>query len=211
MATVTQIVLTDSLDERIKSDVETVTFYHPVTGQKLEIELGEQNRKHFTNHLEKLDKYFDAARVVEDEKPVKKAPKADGELAKIRKWAQENGYAVGDRGRIKAEIVEAYHAAQKPVSAAVADPSDGCTIAPLTDDEVIATVPLVPVVDETVPATLESALENSAAGNVTDLGDFTQYAGDGPDDAEILAMMAEIEAENGNVELEDLQAKLDNE
>ena len=32
-------------------------------------------------------------------------------LSAIRAWAQGNGYAVGDRGRIKAEIVEAYEAA----------------------------------------------------------------------------------------------------
>lgn len=33
------------------------------------------------------------------------------ELANIRAWASQNGYEVSDRGRIKAEIVEAYHAA----------------------------------------------------------------------------------------------------
>lgn len=33
-------------------------------------------------------------------------------LAAIRSWAQANGYTVGDRGRIKAEIVEAYDAAR---------------------------------------------------------------------------------------------------
>lgn len=31
-----------------------------------------------------------------------------GELAKIRKWARENGYEVSDRGRIAIEIQEAY-------------------------------------------------------------------------------------------------------
>lgn len=33
------------------------------------------------------------------------------ELAAIREWARTNGYEVSDRGRIKAEVVEAYHAA----------------------------------------------------------------------------------------------------
>ncbi|PZQ89857.1 MAG: hypothetical protein DI534_08805 [Leifsonia xyli] len=32
-------------------------------------------------------------------------------LAAIRSWAQGAGYAVGDRGRIKAEIVDAYDSA----------------------------------------------------------------------------------------------------
>lgn len=33
------------------------------------------------------------------------------ERARIRSWAQENGYDIGDRGRIAAEIQEAYYAA----------------------------------------------------------------------------------------------------
>ena len=33
------------------------------------------------------------------------------ELTAIREWAQQNGYDVASRGRIKADIVEAYHAA----------------------------------------------------------------------------------------------------
>ncbi|WP_238396775.1 Lsr2 family protein [Mycolicibacterium sp. CBMA 234] len=32
------------------------------------------------------------------------------QLAAIRQWARNNGYEVSDRGRIKAEIVDAYHA-----------------------------------------------------------------------------------------------------
>lgn len=35
------------------------------------------------------------------------------ELAAIRKWAGENGYEVSERGRIKGEIVNAYHEAQR--------------------------------------------------------------------------------------------------
>ncbi|RIT29564.1 hypothetical protein D2E76_24900 [Mycobacteroides abscessus] len=33
-------------------------------------------------------------------------------LAEIRAWAHKKGYEVSDRGRIKAEIVEAFEAAQ---------------------------------------------------------------------------------------------------
>ena len=33
---------------------------------------------------------------------------ASGELAAIRSWAQSNGYSVGDRGRISAEVRDAY-------------------------------------------------------------------------------------------------------
>lgn len=118
MATVEQVILSDSLDERIKSNVETVTFFNPLTGEKLEIELGEANRKHFSNHLDKLTKYVDAARKVEAEKP-KSASKSD--LAKVREWARANGHDVGDRGRIKADIVAAYYAAQEAITHPAAD------------------------------------------------------------------------------------------
>lgn len=201
MATVTEVILSDSLDERIKNGVETVTFYHPLTGQKLEIELGEANRKHFDNHLEKLTKYIDAAREVEAA-PAKAVKAQAGEQAKIREWAKLNGYEVGDRGRIKAEIVGAYYAAQNAtepvaeapasVANAVADPAEGCTfgpaevssddVEPLADDEVIATEPLVEQDD--TPMT----------------------------DDEILAMLAEVEAEKGpDFTVDDVAAKVDNE
>jgi len=38
-------------------------------------------------------------------------PTSKERLAAIREWARSNGYDVSDRGRIKADIVEAYDAA----------------------------------------------------------------------------------------------------
>lgn len=43
-------------------------------------------------------------------------PARSGEASKIRTWAQENGYDLGNRGRISADITEAYAAAQKVAS-----------------------------------------------------------------------------------------------
>lgn len=34
------------------------------------------------------------------------------ELANVRAWAKTHGYEVNDRGRIRRDVVEAYHAAQ---------------------------------------------------------------------------------------------------
>jgi hypothetical protein len=124
MATETQIILTDSLDPRIASNVETVTFYDPHTGEKRE----------------------------------KKASASKSDLTEVREWAKANGYTVGDRGRIKAEILEAFDKAMADNIGKGAE-----------------------LYDETKPETdvkLESALENSAVGNVVDLGDFTKYADD---------------------------------
>ncbi|MHA7663604.1 histone-like nucleoid-structuring protein Lsr2 [Mycolicibacterium sp. HS_4_1] len=44
-------------------------------------------------------------------KKAAKSASSKEQLAAIREWAQENGYDVAARGRIKADIVEAYHAA----------------------------------------------------------------------------------------------------
>jgi hypothetical protein len=37
--------------------------------------------------------------------------RSKSELANIRAWAQANGYQVSERGRVKRDILEAYHAA----------------------------------------------------------------------------------------------------
>ena len=74
-------------------------------------------------NVAKLDKalkpYVEAAmkvRGARSTRSVAKTAKADGpaskeHLAAIREWARKKGYEVSDRGRIKAEIVEAFQAA----------------------------------------------------------------------------------------------------
>jgi nucleoid-associated protein Lsr2 len=163
MATTEIVTLHDDLDERISTGVETVTFYHPVTGVKLEIELGEANRKHFGNHIEKLAKYIEAAREVEV--APKKAVAAQKEnLDKVREWARANGYTVGDRGRIKADILNAYAVAQD----AIANPDTDAQAAgdepvtALTDPE---NVQMVEVATEAPRELTEQEILDLLAGN----------------------------------------------
>lgn len=135
MATQTIITRTDSLDERISSEVEDVVFFDPRTGQKLEIQLGAANRKHFENHLARLDKYIAAAEVVAE--PVVSKPKAaakNSETTKIREWAKANGFQIGDRGRIKAEIMQAYKAAHEVISEQAESVSDVVELGNLIDE-----------------------------------------------------------------------------
>lgn len=178
MATTEIVNLSDDLDSRISNGVETVVFFDPRTGEKREIELGEANRKHFANHLEKLDKYLAASRVVETAQIAKKATnsKPDSEISKIRTWAQANGFSVGDRGRIAQDIKDAYKAAQEAKS----NPD---TDAQASGDEPVSVAP-------------EAAVEDVAPAALTD--------------ADILDLMAQVEAEGKTVELADLQAKVDN-
>jgi nucleoid-associated protein Lsr2 len=187
MASIEIVTLTDSLDPRISNGVETVTFFHPVFGTKHEIELSEKNREHFLNHLSKLDKYIDAAReiAVEVATPAK-ANASKNETTKIREWAKLNGFTIGDRGRIKAEIMDAYFAAQ---NAPVEDEKDEDHDSELAQ-AILATDP------EELAESLEVVEQEDEREPLTD--------------QDILDMMAQAEAEKGNVELSDLQAKVNN-
>jgi nucleoid-associated protein Lsr2 len=194
MAKIEIVTLMDSLDERVKSGVETVTFYDPSTGTKREIELGEANRKHFAGHLAKLAKYIEASRAVEGAKQKFVKAQGNSDLAKVREWAKQNGYAVGDRGRIKAEITDAYYAAQNaqiPTQTVTAEAQE-------LAEQIAAEIESAKVVDEVVEGSQEVA-------NGTD----DAWQGDGPTDAEILAMMTEIEQTKGEVSLKDLASALD--
>lgn len=179
MATREIVTLTDSLDPRISNGVETVTFFHPVFGTKLEIELSEKNREHFANHLNKLSKYIDASRDVtpQPEPVVVRTSSRANDLTAVREWARANGFTVGDRGRIKAEIIQAWETAM------VMGPAE----TPAEQD--------TETVDETPQDEVESAESNEENAPV-EAETLT--------DEQILAMMAEIEAEGSTVTLENL-------
>lgn len=96
------------------------TVYFTVSGKEYAIDLNEEHRAELEEVLdafaEQMRRYTDAAR------PMGKATspratssrsggagrKSGTDTKAVRAWAQENGYEVGDRGRIPAEIVEAY-------------------------------------------------------------------------------------------------------
>lgn len=160
MASIENVILNDDLDPRISTGVETVTFFDPFTGEKREIELGEANRKHFANHLEKLRKYVDSSRVVEAPKAAKAAPKASGETALIRAWAKAQGLEVGDRGRIKPEIVEAYRKAQ------ATEVPDAEVVGYVQHPEVNAEAPVEPEATPEVAETENEAPEQTEAAEV---------------------------------------------
>ena len=75
-----------------------------------------------STNVAKLDKalkpYVAAAMKVRNARPSRSAKIANGsgpaskeQLAAIREWARSNGHEVSDRGRIKAEVVQAFEAA----------------------------------------------------------------------------------------------------
>jgi hypothetical protein len=109
MAQRTQVLLIDDLDGGTAD--ETVAF--GLDGSIYEIDLSAENA---TQLREALAEYVAHGR---------KAPLARGlsrrrgagvsagstKTAEVRHWARSNGYTVNDRGRISADVMEAYQAA----------------------------------------------------------------------------------------------------
>jgi len=112
MAQRTQVLLIDDIDG--SSAEETVIF--GLDGTAYEIDLSAANagllRKSLADyvaHGRRSSLGRGVARRRSAAKPVPAASSLDP--AAVRSWARDNGYAVNDRGRVAADIVEAYRAA----------------------------------------------------------------------------------------------------
>ncbi|MEU9779649.1 Lsr2 family protein [Streptomyces phaeochromogenes] len=105
MAQQTIIQLLDDLDGSEAS--ETIVF--GLDGRTYEIDLNEKN---VAKLRKALAPYVDKGRKLSQTRGGKRASAGrvapDGDTASIRAWAKENGYDVNDRGRVPAEIKEAY-------------------------------------------------------------------------------------------------------
>ncbi|MGW3287537.1 histone-like nucleoid-structuring protein Lsr2 [Streptomyces sp. NPDC001002] len=106
MAQQTIIQLLDDLDGSEAS--ETVVF--GLDGKTYEIDLNEKNAAKLRKALEP---YVDKGRKLSQTRGSRRggatqAATSSGDTALIRAWAKENGYEVNDRGRVPADIKEAY-------------------------------------------------------------------------------------------------------
>lgn len=112
MAQKVNIILVDDLDDT--EATETVSF--GLDGTSYEIDL---NDAHATELREALAGYIGHARKVPSSsgrRSARKSPAAassssGASAADVRVWARENGHEVPERGRIPADIREAYDAA----------------------------------------------------------------------------------------------------
>ncbi|MFK0074696.1 histone-like nucleoid-structuring protein Lsr2 [Arthrobacter woluwensis] len=107
MARHVQIQMVDDLDGTPAE--ETITF--SLDGTSYEIDL---NKEHAQDLRKTLEPYIAPARRATTSRRGASKPSSArrGDTAEIREWAQKNGYKVSDRGRIHAEVVEAYDKAQ---------------------------------------------------------------------------------------------------
>ncbi len=109
MAQKIHVTLVDDLDQSPAE--ENITF--GLDGISYEIDLSADNAEELRAALAK---YIAAGRraggrAVRGRGPAP-TPKSKSDVAEIRNWAKENGYEVHERGRIQAEVRNAYYAAQ---------------------------------------------------------------------------------------------------
>lgn len=105
---ITQLV--DDLDGTVLEDGDGGTIRFALENRQYEIDLSDANADKLRTALAP---FISAGRSVSSGSRAA-APRrssrgsSGGDLAAIRSWAQSNGFSVGDRGRISAEVREAY-------------------------------------------------------------------------------------------------------
>ncbi|MFT3661492.1 MAG: Lsr2 family protein [Gordonia sp. (in: high G+C Gram-positive bacteria)] len=108
MAKRTKIQIVDDIDGAELDDYETVRW--SLDGKNLEFDTSPEHAAEFR---EAVAAYLAASRVIGrntgGRRPAAAATKTDTRA--IRAWANENGHTVSDRGRIPADIIAAYEAA----------------------------------------------------------------------------------------------------
>jgi hypothetical protein len=112
MAKKVTVTLVDDFDGEGSAD-ETVEF--SLDGVSYEIDLSSKNAQKLRNELKP---WLEAGRRVGGRRRGRSAPPGRGrasidreQSAAIREWARRNGHKVSTRGRIPAEIIDAFHAA----------------------------------------------------------------------------------------------------
>ncbi len=108
-----EVVLTCDLHDGEVPAEETVTF--AVDGTTYAFELCAEHLQEFRDTV---GRFVAAARRADQPRRRRRAAEPAGpsrrsgsDLAEVRAWARSNGYKVSDRGRIAAEVQEAYEAA----------------------------------------------------------------------------------------------------
>lgn len=112
MATKHIAQLIDDLDGTPLEEGEGKQITFSVEGRAYEIDLSDGNAEKFYGALAP---FVDAARSVSS--PARSSNQRDSraksnlDLGAVREWARSNGHTVSDRGRVPANIVDAYKAA----------------------------------------------------------------------------------------------------
>lgn len=113
MAQRVTVQLVDDLDGTAAEDISTVSF--ALDGVSYEIDLTEANAEKLRSGLEE---FVNSARriggrVKRGTSPTKRpgSPASREQTKAIRDWARQNGFELSDRGRIPANVIDAFEAA----------------------------------------------------------------------------------------------------
>lgn len=119
MAQKTVVMLVDDLTGEVAENISTVEF--ALDGRTYQLDLTDENS---TKLHDALSPYVNAARQIGGRrrsgarpgraiKASRRAPGYNRETLKsIREWAKKNGYQVRDRGRLPAEVLQAWETTQ---------------------------------------------------------------------------------------------------
>jgi nucleoid-associated protein Lsr2 len=125
MAQKTIVTLVDDLTGEEAENISTVEF--ALDGVTYELDLTDENS---TKLHDALSPYANAARKIggrrrsgpRPDRAIKSTGRSDGynreTLKSIREWARKNGRNVSDRGRLPAEVLQAWQSAQAAMSKA---------------------------------------------------------------------------------------------
>lgn len=106
--------LVDDLDGTLLETGEGETLSFSLGGTAYEIDLSDANARSFRDAFAP---YISAGRTVRGARSSggpargRRTAGSGQDTAAIREWAKENGHRVSERGRISADVVEAYNAA----------------------------------------------------------------------------------------------------
>ncbi|EGD56794.1 histone-like nucleoid-structuring protein Lsr2 [Gordonia neofelifaecis] len=109
MAKKTVIQIVDDIDGAELDEYETVHW--SLDGKSYEFDTSPEHAEEFRNHVAT---YIAASRTTGGRASARRAPSAGRGATNtraVRQWASDNGYTVSDRGRIPADIIAAYEAA----------------------------------------------------------------------------------------------------
>jgi len=98
-------VINDDLTGEVIEDGDAATIEFSVNGKSYTIDLGPMNAAAFHAALEK---YIAAATKIAPTRGSKPAARGKEDLAAIRAWATQNGHTIAARGRISADVKDAY-------------------------------------------------------------------------------------------------------
>ncbi|MEU2006520.1 Lsr2 family protein [Rhodococcus sp. NPDC019627] len=111
MAQKVVVELVDDIDGSLIEDGKGEHITFSVNGVDYEIDLKTKNAREF---LRTMDFYIEHATRVDERKGRSTSsakPRGRAQASAVREWAAENGYDISSRGRIPAEVQEAFDAA----------------------------------------------------------------------------------------------------